>query len=61
MSRITTEEQDGWAYVATSSETYAQWERRRQRLAARQRSVERDRALETLRTQGRLNSAWHRV
>lgn len=28
---ISTGEQDGWAYVATGSETYAQWERHRQR------------------------------
>jgi len=28
---ITAGEQDGWAYVATGSETYAQWERHRQR------------------------------
>lgn len=28
---ISTDEQDGWAYVATGSETYAQWERHRQR------------------------------
>ena len=28
---ISTGEQDGWAYVATGSETYALWERHRQR------------------------------
>ena len=28
---ISTAEQDGWAYVATGSETYAQWERHYQR------------------------------
>ena len=28
---ISTGEQDGWAYVATGQETYAQWERHRQR------------------------------
>lgn len=28
---ISTDEQDGWAYVATGQETYAQWERHRQR------------------------------
>lgn len=31
MSKISTDEQDGWAYVATGSETYALWERHRQR------------------------------
>lgn len=31
MSKISTGEQDGWAYVATGSETYALWERHRQR------------------------------
>lgn len=30
----TTGEQDGWAYVATGSETYALWERHRQRQLA---------------------------
>lgn len=33
MSKISTDEQDGWAYVATGSETYALWERHRQRQA----------------------------
>ena len=31
---ISTGEQDGWAYVATGRETYAQWERHRQRQVA---------------------------
>ncbi len=34
MSKISTEEQDGWAYVATGSAVYAQWERHRQRQLA---------------------------
>lgn len=33
MSSISTGEQDGWAYVATGQETYALWERHRQRQA----------------------------
>lgn len=37
MSKISTDEQDGWAYVATGSETYAQWERHRQRRVAQLR------------------------
>lgn len=31
---VSAEEQDGWAYVATGSEVYAQWERHRQRQLA---------------------------
>lgn len=31
---ISTDEQDGWAYVATGSEVYAQWERQKQRMNA---------------------------
>jgi mevalonate pyrophosphate decarboxylase len=31
---ISTGEQDGWAYAATGSETYALWERHRQRQLA---------------------------
>lgn len=34
MSAVSTDEQDGWAYVATGRETYAQWERHRQRQVA---------------------------
>lgn len=30
---ISTDEQDGWAYVATGSEVYSLWERQRQRVA----------------------------
>jgi hypothetical protein len=29
---ISTDEQDGWAYVATGSETYALWVRQRDRM-----------------------------
>lgn len=31
-AHVSVEEQDGWAYVATGSEVYAQWERQRQRM-----------------------------
>ena len=31
MSKVSTGEHDGWAYVATGSETYALWESHRQR------------------------------
>jgi hypothetical protein len=37
---ISTGEQDGWAYVATGSETYAQWERHRQRQVTYLRELE---------------------
>lgn len=33
---ISTDEQDGWAYVATGSETYAQWVRHWTRVRAGQ-------------------------
>ena len=38
-ARISTNEQDGWAYVATGSETYGLWERHRQRQLARLREL----------------------
>lgn len=33
-ARITTDEQDGWAYVATGSEVHALWVRQRARMQA---------------------------
>lgn len=41
MSSISTGEQDGWAYVATGQETYALWERHRQRQAGYLRELSR--------------------
>lgn len=34
MAKISTEEQDGWAYAATGSEVYALWVRQRARMMA---------------------------
>jgi hypothetical protein len=54
---ISTDEQDGWAYVATGSEVHALWVRQRARMTALIAKTERwnatQRALtEQLRTQG---------
>jgi hypothetical protein len=40
MSAVSTGEQDGWAYVATGSETYVLWERQRQRMRVLLRETE---------------------
>lgn len=34
MSKVSTDEQDGWSYVATGSEVHALWVRQRARMAA---------------------------
>lgn len=41
MSGISTDEQDGWAYVATGSEVAAQWVRQRSRMRALLREADR--------------------
>lgn len=42
-TRVSTGEQDGWAEVATGSETYALWERHRQRQLAYVHALGQDR------------------